>query len=45
MFDATGGDGVVLDLLRLLLLDQFVFVDHAKMFDAIVDPTSAVEVT
>jgi hypothetical protein len=43
MFDATGGDGVVLDLLRLLLLDQFVFVDHAKMFDAIVDPTSAVE--
>jgi len=43
MFDATGADGVVLDLLRLLLVDQFVLVDHVKMFDAVVDPTSAVE--
>ena len=45
MYDATGGDGVVLNLLRLLLLDPFVFADHAKLFDAVVDPTSAVEPT
>jgi phosphatidylserine/phosphatidylglycerophosphate/cardiolipin synthase-like enzyme len=43
MWNATGGDGLVLDLLRLLLLDPFVIVDHEAVFDAIVDPTSAVE--
>jgi phosphatidylserine/phosphatidylglycerophosphate/cardiolipin synthase-like enzyme len=43
MWNATGGDGLVLDLLRLLLLDPFVVMDHQAVFDAIVDPTSAVE--
>ncbi len=43
MWDATGGDGIVLNVLRTLLVDQFVVVDHDKMFDAVVDPTSAVE--
>jgi len=43
MYDATGGDGVALILFRLALLDEFVIADHEKMFDAVVDPTSAVE--
>ncbi len=43
MYDATSGDGLVLALLRLALVDQVVAFDHAKLFDAIVDPTSALE--
>ena len=43
MYDATGGDGIALILLRLALLDQFVLFDSDKMFDAIIDPTSALE--
>ncbi len=43
MYDATGGDGLALIVFRAALLDEFVIADHEKMFDAIVDPTSAVE--
>ena len=43
MYDATGGDGIALILLRLALLDEFVLLDHDKIFDAIIDPTSALE--
>ena len=43
MYDATGGDGVALILFRLALLDEFVIADHEKMFDAVVDATSAVQ--
>jgi phosphatidylserine/phosphatidylglycerophosphate/cardiolipin synthase-like enzyme len=43
MYDATGGDGIALIVFRAALLDEFVIPDHKKMFDAVVDPTSAVE--
>ena len=43
MYDATGGDGIALILLRLALLDEFVLFDSDKIFDAIIDPTSALE--
>ncbi len=43
MWDATGGDAIVMNVLRALLVDPFVIMDHAKVFDAIIDPTSAVE--
>ena len=33
MYDATGGDGIALILLRLALLDQFVLFDSDKIFD------------
>ncbi len=45
MWDATGGDGILLNVLRALLVDDFIVLDHQKIFDAIVDPTSAVETT
>ncbi len=43
MYDATGGDGVVLDVLKFFLVDLPVVFDHGAIFDAVVDPTSAVE--
>lgn len=42
MFGATGGDGLVLTLLKGFVLG-LVSVDHARLFDAVVDPSSAVE--
>jgi phosphatidylserine/phosphatidylglycerophosphate/cardiolipin synthase-like enzyme len=42
MLDATTGDGVVGAVLKLIV-SGLVAVDHLKLYDAIVDPTSAVE--
>jgi phosphatidylserine/phosphatidylglycerophosphate/cardiolipin synthase-like enzyme len=43
MYDATSGDGLALILFRLALLDEFVILDHAKLFDGVIDPTSGLE--
>jgi phosphatidylserine/phosphatidylglycerophosphate/cardiolipin synthase-like enzyme len=41
MLDATTGDGVVGALLKLIVTG-FIAIDHVKLYDGIVDPTSAV---
>jgi phosphatidylserine/phosphatidylglycerophosphate/cardiolipin synthase-like enzyme len=43
MFDSTSGDGLVLDLLRLVLVDIPLFFDQTELFNAVIDPTSALE--
>ena len=43
MFDATSGDGLALDLLKLVLVDDIVGFDHQKLYDAVIDPTSGLE--
>jgi PLD-like domain len=42
MFDATTGDGVVAAVLTLAV-GGLVAIDHEKLFDGIVDPTSGLE--
>jgi phosphatidylserine/phosphatidylglycerophosphate/cardiolipin synthase-like enzyme len=42
MFGASTGDGLVATLLQLFVTG-LVAVDHVKLFDAVVDPSSAVE--
>ena len=42
MFGATTGDGAVGTLLQLGIAPKVIF-DHAKLFDAVVDPSSATE--
>jgi phosphatidylserine/phosphatidylglycerophosphate/cardiolipin synthase-like enzyme len=42
MFDATGGDGLVMLLLKLAL-GSFVTVDQGDLYNAVVDPTSALD--
>lgn len=42
MFDATSGDGLVLALLKLAV-GGLLTLDHDKLYDAVIDPTSALE--
>jgi hypothetical protein len=41
MLDATTGDGAVGAVLKLIVTG-FIAVDHLKLYDGIVDPTSAI---
>jgi phosphatidylserine/phosphatidylglycerophosphate/cardiolipin synthase-like enzyme len=43
MFGVNGGDGIVTTVLQLGVGAPLVAVDHVKLFDAVVDPTSALE--
>ena len=43
MFGATSADGLVQDVLKAILVTTPVVLDHAALYRAVVDPTSAVE--
>ena len=43
MFGATSADGLVQDVLKAILVTTPVVLDHAALYRAVIDPTSAVE--